>query len=218
MNIKNLEARLDKIKTLLATISTGDFSEENELKIAVQDDLSDVENGLNLMLSDVRDIFEEQRDSQRRMEAQQKELEDKLMTIEMQASAIQELSTPVLQIWKDILVMPIIGVVDTQRSADIMERLLSEVSLKQARFVILDITGVEIVDTKTADHFIKIIKAAHLLGTSCVLTGIRPAVAQTLVEIGVDLSSIITLATLKDGLMECLQRVAAEKKSPELAK
>lgn len=209
MTIKKLDERLKNIKKLLATISAGDFAEKNAVKITEKDSLSGVEKGLNNVLKDVGEIFEEQRNTQRQMEAQQRELEEKLITIEMQASAIQELSTPVLQIWESVLVMPVIGVVDTQRSADIMERLLLEVSQKQARYVILDITGVEIVDTKTADHFIKIIKAAHLLGTNCVLTGIRPAVAQTLVEIGVDLTAIITLATLKDGLTECLRQISA---------
>ncbi|MBN2526170.1 MAG: STAS domain-containing protein [Deltaproteobacteria bacterium] len=215
MTIKNIEERLEQIKKLLATITTGDFDEKYALQITEKDSLSVVEEGLNLMLRDLGDVFEYQRNTQRKMEAQKRELEDKLVTIEMQASAIQELSTPVMQIWEDILVMPIIGVVDTQRSADIMERLLTEVSQKQARYVIMDITGVEIVDTKTADHFIKIIKAAQLLGTNCVLTGIRPAVAQTLVEIGVDLSSIITLATLKDGLTDCLRRISLGKRKME---
>jgi rsbT co-antagonist protein RsbR len=218
MKINNLEERLEKIRGLLNTIATGDFSERNSLEVAEDDSLTEVEKRLNDMLVDVGEIFEQTRNTQRRMEAQKRELEDKLHTINMQASAIQELSTPVMQIWEDILVMPIIGVVDTQRSADIMERLLTEVSLKQARYVIMDITGVEIVDTKTADHFIKIIKAAHLLGTNCVLTGIRPAVAQTLVEIGVDLSSISTLATLKDGLTECLRRLSNGKRLMESGK
>lgn len=140
------------------------------------------------------------------------ELQRQLKLVEKQSAAIRELSTPILELWDDVLVLPVIGVVDTRRSADLMERLLGAVSDKQARYVILDITGVEIVDTKTADHFIKVIKAAQLLGSSCVLTGIRPAVAQTLVEIGVDLSSITTLNNLKEGLMECLRRIQQKKK------
>lgn len=215
MSINNLEKRLDNIKSLLGTMTMGDFDVKHSLNVEESDSLSTVEEGMNVLLRDLGEVFDYQRNTQRKMEAQKRELEEKLVTIEMQASAIQELSTPVMQIWEDILVMPIIGVVDTQRSADIMERLLTEVSQKQARYVIMDITGVEIVDTKTADHFIKIIKAAQLLGTNCVLTGIRPAVAQTLVEIGVDLSSIITLATLKDGLTECLRQITLGKRRAE---
>ncbi len=133
--------------------------------------------------------------------------------ITRQQYAIQELSTPILQLWDDVLALPVIGVVDTRRSMDIMERLLSEIVGRQSKFVILDITGVEIVDTKTADHFIKLIRAAKLLGTQCIVTGIRPAVAQTLVEIGVDLSSIITLRDLQEGLRRCLQDMERSKRA-----
>jgi len=125
-------------------------------------------------------------------------------TIRRQQSAIQELSTPVLELWDSVLALPIIGVVDTNRATEIMERLLAEISQKQARCAILDIIGVEIVDTRIADHFVKVVKAAELLGVRCIVTGIRPAVAQTLVEIGVDLSSITTRRNLRDGFRECL--------------
>lgn len=127
-------------------------------------------------------------------------LEDKLQVIEQQRFAIRELSTPVLQIWDDVLALPVIGVVDSSRGADIMERLLDEITRQQSRYVIIDITGVEIVDTKMADHFLKVFRAAELLGVKCILTGIQPAVAQTLVTLGVDLSAIRTLRNLKDGL------------------
>ena len=137
------------------------------------------------------------------------EIEEHIDTIGRQQTAIQELSTPILQLWDDVLALPVIGVVDTRRSADIMERLLAEITEQQARYVILDITGVEVVDTRTADHFVKVIKAAELLGTHCVLTGIRPAVAQTLVELGIDLASITTLRNLQEGLKEC-QRLMGE--------
>jgi PAS domain S-box-containing protein len=138
------------------------------------------------------------------------EIELQVETIGRQQSAIQELSTPILQLWDNVLALPVIGVVDTRRSAEIMERLLAEITARQSRFVILDITGVEVVDTRTADHFIKVIKAAELLGANCILTGIRPAVAQTLVDLGIDLSSISTLRNLKEGLKECQRRMEDE--------
>jgi len=138
------------------------------------------------------------------------EIEEQMETIQRQQFAIQELSTPVLQLWDDVLALPVIGTVDTHRSADIMERLLTEVTQRQSKFVILDITGVEVVDTRTADHFIKVIKAAELLGATCLLTGIRPAVAQTLVDLGVDLSTIATLRNLQEGLRHCLDRMGQQ--------
>jgi rsbT co-antagonist protein RsbR len=135
-------------------------------------------------------------------------LKDQVDVIQRQAFAIQELSTPILQLWTDILALPVIGVVDSQRAAEIMDRLLGEIVARKSKYVILDLTGVEVVDTKTADHFIKLIQAARLVGTQCVVTGIRPAVAQTLVELGVDLTTITTLRDLQAGLHHCLQDVA----------
>lgn len=136
-------------------------------------------------------------------------------TARRQQAIIQELSTPILQLWDSVLALPIIGVVDTRRSLEIMEKLLNEINTRQVKFVILDITGVEVVDTCTADHFIKLIKAAELLGTKCILTGIRPAVAQTLVSTGVDLSSVTTLRNLQEALKECLKQIEGRKEAPQ---
>ncbi len=136
--------------------------------------------------------------------------------IDRQRYAIRSLSTPILQIWDDVLVLPVIGILDTQRSNDIMETLLDAVVRMHARYVILDVTGVEVVDTKTADHLIKVVSSARLLGAQCVLTGIQPAVAQTLVELGIDLSTLATMRNLQDGLHECLRR--RELRAASLAK
>jgi len=124
--------------------------------------------------------------------------------------AVQELSTPILELWEDVLALPVIGVVDSGRSAEMMERLLDEVVRSQARFVIIDLTGVEVIDTRTADHFMKLVKAVGLIGARCVLTGIRPAVAQTLVDLDVDFGSLATLRNLKHGLRQCQRWLDAE--------
>lgn len=118
---------------------------------------------------------------------------------------VRQLQTPILQLWDDVLALPVIGMVDSRRSQDMMETLLKEIVNHRCKYVIIDITGVEIVDTRTADHFVKVMKSAELLGTRCVMTGISPAVAQTLVELGVDLSSIRTLRNLEEGLRDCLR-------------
>ncbi len=139
------------------------------------------------------------------------ELADKMQIIERQQFAIQELSTPILQLWDNVVALPVIGVVDTRRSVEIMERLLAEIVARQSKFVILDITGVEVVDTATADHFIKVIRASQLLGAQCIVTGIGPAVAQTLVDIGMDLTAITTMSNLQEGLKECLRRMKLQR-------
>ncbi|WP_437492784.1 STAS domain-containing protein [Sorangium sp. So ce1014] len=118
--------------------------------------------------------------------------------------AIDEISTPILELWDDVLALPIIGVVDSRRSAQIMERLLDEIVRRQSRYVIIDVTGVEVIDTQTADHFMKLMKAVELLGARCRITGVRPAVAQTMVELGINLGTIRAARNLKHALRESL--------------
>jgi rsbT co-antagonist protein RsbR len=112
----------------------------------------------------------------------------------------------VLELWKDTLVLPVIGVVDTQRSAQMTERLLSEVATRRAKSVIVDLTGVEVLDTATADRFASLAKAVRLLGARCIVTGIQPAVAQTMVAMGVDLGSVETLRNLSHALERSMRR------------
>ncbi|MFS8068207.1 MAG: PAS domain S-box protein [Byssovorax sp.] len=135
----------------------------------------------------------------------------KTVLIERLRYSIDELSNPILEVWDDVLAMPIIGVVDSRRTADMVQRLLTEVARTQASFVIVDLTGVEIVDTSTADHLMKLIRKVELVGARCVLTGIRPAVAETLVDIGVDFGRITTLRNLKHGLREALRHAQRER-------
>jgi rsbT co-antagonist protein RsbR len=120
--------------------------------------------------------------------------------IERLRVALDELSTPVLELWKDTLVLPVIGVVDTQRSAQMTERLLAEVASRRARFVVVDLTGVEILDTATADRFASLARAVRMLGARCIVTGIQPAVAQTMVAMGVDLGGVETFRNLAHAL------------------
>ena len=122
--------------------------------------------------------------------------------------ALRELSAPILEVWDDVLALPIIGVVDSQRSAEMTARLLDAVSQSQVKFVILDLTGVDTIDTGTANNFIKLGKAVELLGAECVLTGIRPVVAQALVSLDTDFGELMTLHNLKHGLRECMRLLA----------
>ncbi len=131
-----------------------------------------------------------------------RELEQK---VARQARAISELSTPVVEVWDDVLVLPIVGAIDTQRSLDVMDNLLRRIVETQSRCVIIDITGVDMIDTNTADSLIKVIRAAVVLGTRCVLTGSNPTVARTLVEIGANMGEVRTLPDLKQGLKDCLR-------------
>lgn len=129
--------------------------------------------------------------------------------------AVDELSTPVLEIWDDVLALPVVGLVDTQRSAQMTERLLAEVVRGRAQHVIVDLTGVELIDTSTADRFLKLARSVQLLGARCIITGIQPAVAQTLVELGVDFTALETHRNLKNALEACIRRSTAETKNAQ---
>jgi rsbT co-antagonist protein RsbR len=150
-----------------------------------------------------RDVSERKR-WERDMEEQVAREREKAEALERLRSAVMELSTPILEVWDDVLALPVIGVLDTKRSAEMMERLLQAVEEKQCRFVIIDITGVEVVDSATADRLLKLVTAVEIVGARCILTGARGAVAQTLVSLGADLGSLLTLRNLKHGLRECL--------------
>jgi len=126
--------------------------------------------------------------------------------IERLRLAVDELSTPVLELWDDILALPVVGVVDTVRSARMMEKILSEVVSRRCRAVILDVTGVDVIDTSTADRFIRIAHSIELLGAECVISGVQPAVAQTLTDLGVSFRGLVTKRNLKRALDYCISR------------
>jgi rsbT co-antagonist protein RsbR len=208
MNVDSLETRLRRAEEVLTRVAQGDL--DQKLPLSQNDDaLSGLEMGINFLIVDLRQTEQRNREQRDALIAQRSELEDKLVTIAQQADAIRELTTPVMEIWDDVLVLPIVGVVDTRRSVEIMNDLLEAIVAKQSRCVIVDITGVEVVDTGTADYLLKVVRAASMLGTRCVLTGLSPAVAQTLTTLGADLGEVRTLRNLKAGLLDCLRYLKA---------
>lgn len=126
--------------------------------------------------------------------------------IREQSQAILELSTPVVELWDEILAVPLIGSVDTARTQQIMENLLTRIVETGSNTVIIDITGVPVVDTAVAKHLLQTIAAARLLGAEAVIVGISARIAQTLVHLGVDLSEVVTRTTMAKGLEYALGR------------
>jgi rsbT co-antagonist protein RsbR len=120
--------------------------------------------------------------------------------IAAQQAALRELSTPIIPLTDDVVAMPLIGAIDSNRAQQVIETLLAGVSNSRATTAILDITGVQIVDTQVANALLRAAQAVKLLGAQVVLTGIRPEIAQTLVGLGLDLSGIVTRATLQSGI------------------
>ena len=140
-----------------------------------------------------------------------KELEARLELIERQQEVIRNLETPIIQVWDRVVTLPMVGIVDSRRAARVMDDLLAAVVRTQASFAILDLTGVDTVDTATAGHLFGLIRAIRLLGAEGIITGIRPTVAQTMVTLGLDLTHLSTCANLREGLKLCIRRMSAAK-------
>jgi rsbT co-antagonist protein RsbR len=130
----------------------------------------------------------------------EKSLEYRDEVIKRPQHELLELSTPVVQLWDGILALPLIGTLDSARTQVIMESLLQRISETGSTVAIIDITGVPTVDTLVAQHLLKTIAAARLMGADCIISGIRPAIAQTIIHLGVSLQDVVTKATLADAL------------------
>jgi len=125
--------------------------------------------------------------------------------VKRQSQELLELSTPVVELWKGIILLPLIGTLDSERSQTVMENLLNHIVKSGAEIAIIDITGVPTVDTLVAQHLIKTVSAARLMGADCIISGIRPQIAQTIVHLGLQLD-VVSKATMADALALALKR------------
>jgi rsbT co-antagonist protein RsbR len=128
-------------------------------------------------------------------------------TISNQSQSLMEMSTPVTEIWNGILLLPVVGIIDSKRSQDIMNATLKKISDTQAKIFILDISGVGVVDTAVANHLIKVTRATSLMGCKTTISGLSPSIAQTIVELGIDVGSIKTTSTMMDALADAFSRL-----------
>jgi rsbT co-antagonist protein RsbR len=185
--------RIAQILIVMSDVANGDLS--TRLPRTLPDD-----HPFGALFLAVNEMVESLQKEKERSATYQRDLEEKLATIERQRAAIRELSTPIMEVWDGVLCLPVVGVIDTTRSAEMTDALLRAVVEKDVACTIIDITGIEVMDTRTADHFLRMAKAVRLLGARCVLTGINPNIAQTIVHMGVDLTGIETHRTLRDAL------------------
>ncbi len=132
-------------------------------------------------------------------------------TLTAQSRSLMEMSTPVTQIWESLLLLPIVGIIDSHRARDIMNATLSKIAETQARIFILDISGVGVVDTAVANHLIKITRATKLMGCETTISGVSPAIAQTIVDLGIDVGEVKTTATMRDALADAVQLVGRDR-------
>ncbi|AKT42119.1 STAS domain-containing protein [Chondromyces crocatus] len=140
------------------------------------------------------------------MKRRELDLAEKLAIIEQQRSAIHAMSAPIIQVWDGVLALPVVGMLDRERAGEITARILDAVVESGARYAILDLTGVEVVDEVTADHLLRILRAIQLLGAQGLITGIRPAVAQTLTALQAGFAGVRTLSSLRDALKLCMRQ------------
>ena len=178
---------------VLANVADGDLDSRVRQHGDAGSPLATLFEGINEMIAALRTERE-------RGVAYQAELEDKLATIERQRAAIRELSTPVMEVWEGVLCVPVVGIVDSARSSQMTDILLQAIVDKRTRCAIIDITGIEVMDTRTVDHFIRMARAVRLLGAECVLTGVSPMIAHTMVSMGIDLSDVATHRSLREAL------------------
>jgi anti-anti-sigma regulatory factor len=190
----HLQATVQQYSDCMAEVGQGNL----EARIVLQDDAAEQEgplvtlgHNLNQMTANLQRMIEQER-------AQQE-------TIQAQRQAIRELSTPVIPVVDGIIVLPLVGEIDSARAQDIMRALLAGIRVHRARVVILDITGVPIVDSGVANHLHKAIQAARLKGAQTIITGISDAVAEAVVDLGIDWGKITTLSDLQTGLVVALK-------------
>jgi rsbT co-antagonist protein RsbR len=198
---EDIVSRVADILMALSDVGAGDYATRLRSELPDDHPLTTLYVGINEMIASLE--AEQQRGA-----AYRKELEEKLATIELQRAAIRELSTPIMEVWEGVLCLPVVGVLDSVRSAEMTETLLRAIMDKKARCAIIDITGIQVMDTATADHFIRMAKAVRLLGAECVLTGINPNIAQTIVHMGLELSGVATHRSLRSALQHYVGRAA----------
>jgi rsbT co-antagonist protein RsbR len=211
--------RIQRVIDILSMVSIGEFNAEL-IQIPANehaDEFSVLEAALNIYNQELAAARAQNERYIAELEQSKRELQEQLTTIARQQLAIHELSTPIVEVWEDILLLPVIGTLDTQRAQEMTEKLLDRVKQSRSRCIIIDITGVELVDTTTANAVLKMTRAARLLGAICVLTGIRPEIARTMIQLGVELEGLRTLRTLKDGLRECFSQLRRAKQREQRA-
>ncbi|HYQ41188.1 MAG TPA: STAS domain-containing protein [Polyangiaceae bacterium] len=191
--LEQVRERVAEALLLLSSVGFGDTSVQ--LRVDVKS-----RHPLEAAFASINELIMAFAAENEQSNAFRRELEGHLEVIEKQRAAIQELSTPIIELWEGVLCLPVVGVLDTVRSTEMTGVLLQAIVDQKARYAIIDITGIEVMDTRTVDHFMRMARAVRLLGAECALTGINPHIAQTVVQMGLDLTDIVTHRSLRDAL------------------
>ena len=205
-NIKfeNALKRIEHIEDVLSSVAAGEL--DVRIESEYEDDLTGVEEAINILIDDLTYELKQSKQMKENLEVQLAKIKEQQKTIVKQQEDLLELSSPVTKVWDNILILPVIGTLDSQRTQIMMENLLEKIVETGCTYSILDITGVPTVDTQVANHLLKTVTSARLLGAECIISGISPAIAQTIVHLGIDLSAIRTKATLQDAMIFAMKQ------------
>lgn len=198
---EQLKQNIAEFFSVLRAVDGGDLNARVPLRFVETEPMTALASTVNAIIERLGRVRSETQNYER-------ELEDQLATIEKQRAAIKELSTPMIEVWAGVLCVPIVGVIDSSRAGEMTSALLSAVVEKKVRFTIIDITGIEAMDTRATDHFLRMARSVRLLGAECVLSGINPNVARSIIHMGVELSGIQTYRSLRDALQHHVRRQA----------
>lgn len=196
-------SRLQSMIDVLAYATVEEFDACLPLleRVTAQDDaFSEFEVTFSIFIRELREAKDELHRALRGQQAVMHELEAKLDTIERQQMAIRQLSTPLIEVWAGVICLPIVGPIDHVRGMEITEVLLEAVVRRRARLVVIDLTGIDVMSADTVKLFLDMGRAVRLIGAEFVLSGISPAIAQTLVDAGVDIGRVRTVRSLGDAL------------------
>jgi anti-anti-sigma regulatory factor len=217
-----VDERLEELMDIVLNIAMGDLSRRPVLRDE-QDSLNLLAAGLEMMIDDLIEANRQNEEKtqalegakanlERQVAARTQELRQRLAELEAANEAqrrlletVRQLSTPVVPIYSGILILPLVSQLDTHRAQQIMEKSLGAIQDYEAEVLIIDITGVPTVDTRVAQYLLQVASAAGLLGSRVILTGIRPEVAQTMVQFEIDISKLITLGNLQSGIEYALR-------------
>lgn len=201
----DLRASIDTILSVLAGVGAGNLSNRLDLPFPETHPVGALASSINSMLDALTE-------AQTESAANLQELGERIETIERQREAIRNLSVPIIEIWTGVLCAPVVGVLDSMRAADVTTSLLTAVVQKKARHAIIDVTGIEVMDTQSCDHFLRMARAVGLLGARCALSGVHPNIARTIVHMGVELHGLKSYRTMRDALRYCVAEASREKR------
>lgn len=201
------QGRLERLKNAMALASAGAFDEAaQQIEAAEPDQLGMIEEMLRVFFAELKETNTRMEEVITELSASRAELAGRLATIEAQREEIQVLGTPIVDAWDGILVVPLIGALDTARALSVSEKLLRRIVETRSRWVLVDLTGAGTLDAATADHLVRLATAVRLLGSRCLLTGMRPGSAGALVALGIDLAELVSLSSVKEGLRHCIMQ------------